>query len=67
MITGNFFSFLLTLSAIVCIILGIVSSLTGRLFGNSSPWPTSLILFIGASFYLAMAALITAKLTRKKQ
>jgi ABC-type arginine/histidine transport system permease subunit len=57
-ILNNFFSFLFTLSAGICIILAIVTAIDGNILANTSTMPSWVIFLIAGVFYLLMAMVI---------
>jgi hypothetical protein len=63
---GNFWSFLLTLSGIVDIAIGIVI-LTGTLPVKNSPLPIFIICFVTGMVYLGAGLAIAALTMRKKK
>jgi len=62
---GSFWSFLLVLSAIVDIGLGLVFYFSDALTIENSPLPVSAICFIVGAFYLALAVIVA--LVKKKK
>ncbi len=57
-VLGNFFGFLFTISAVVCLLLGIVFFFNSALLTNTSSLPTYSFFFMGAVFYFALAVII---------